>query len=310
MPCCGPRSKAWPRPSRRPRPTPRGCAMPAPREVVVAGNLKFDIAPEAGADRARPALEGDARRRARACSRRSTREGEEASLLAAWRARGRAAAAARRRAAPSAALRRRRRADRRGRLRPVAAQRLGRTRRPRTRPRADVWLGDSMREMPAWYALADVALLGGSFAPLGGQNLIEAAACGCPVVMGPHTFNFADAAELALAAGAAIRVATIEEGVAAGAGARRRATSARQRERCAAWRSRRRIAAPPRAWPRRIAAAAGRRPAPRGCERSAAQQRQRPAPWRCRGRPRRRGCARRSAGDRRARPSAPRAGRW
>ena len=80
---------------------------------------------------------------------------------------------------------------------------------------ADVWLGDSMLEMPAWYALADVALLGGSFAPLGGQNLIEAAACGCPVVMGPHTFNFADAAELALAAGAAIRVATIEEGVAA-----------------------------------------------------------------------------------------------
>ena len=47
--------------------------------------------------------------------------------------------------------------------------------------------------MPAYYALADVALLGGSFAPLGGQNLIEAAACGCPVVMGPHTFNFADA---------------------------------------------------------------------------------------------------------------------
>ena len=55
---------------------------------------------------------------------------------------------------------------------------------------ADVWLGDSMREMPLYYALADVALLGGSFAPLGGQNLIEAAACGCPVVMGPHTFNF------------------------------------------------------------------------------------------------------------------------
>jgi 3-deoxy-D-manno-octulosonic-acid transferase len=50
-----------------------------------------------------------------------------------------------------------------------------------------------------------VALLGGSFAPLGGQNLIEAAACGCPVVMGPHTFNFAEAADLALAAGAAWR---------------------------------------------------------------------------------------------------------
>jgi len=54
---------------------------------------------------------------------------------------------------------------------------------------ADVWLGDSLGEMPLYYALADVALLGGSFAPLGGQNLIEAAACACPVVLGPHTFN-------------------------------------------------------------------------------------------------------------------------
>jgi 3-deoxy-D-manno-octulosonic-acid transferase len=78
---------------------------------------------------------------------------------------------------------------------------------------ADVWLGDSMREMPLYYALADVALLGGSFAPLGGQNLIEAAACGCPVVMGPHTFNFAQAAELSLAAGASLRVHDIAEGV-------------------------------------------------------------------------------------------------
>ena len=78
---------------------------------------------------------------------------------------------------------------------------------------ADVWLGDSMGEMPLYYALAQVALLGGSFAPLGGQNLIEAAACGCAIVMGPHTFNFAEAAELSLAAGAAIRVADMDEGV-------------------------------------------------------------------------------------------------
>ncbi|MBE7365954.1 3-deoxy-D-manno-octulosonic acid transferase [Ramlibacter pallidus] len=78
---------------------------------------------------------------------------------------------------------------------------------------AAVWIGDSLGEMAMYYALADVALLGGSFAPLGGQNLIEAAACGCPVVMGPHTFNFGEAAELSLAAGAARRVAGIEEGV-------------------------------------------------------------------------------------------------
>ena len=78
---------------------------------------------------------------------------------------------------------------------------------------ADVWLGDSLGEMALYYGLADVALLGGSFAPLGGQNLIEAAACGCPVVLGPHTFNFAEAAELACAAGAAQRVPDIGAGM-------------------------------------------------------------------------------------------------
>ena len=78
---------------------------------------------------------------------------------------------------------------------------------------ADVWLGDSLGEMALYYGLGSVALLGGSFAPLGGQNLIEAAACGCPVVMGPHTFNFLEAAELAEAEGAALRVADVREGV-------------------------------------------------------------------------------------------------
>ncbi|MBC7682548.1 MAG: 3-deoxy-D-manno-octulosonic acid transferase [Ferruginibacter sp.] len=79
---------------------------------------------------------------------------------------------------------------------------------------ADVWLGDSLGEMALYYGLADLALLGGSFAPLGGQNLIEAAACGCPVVMGPSTFNFAEAADLAETAGAACRVADMPAAVA------------------------------------------------------------------------------------------------
>jgi 3-deoxy-D-manno-octulosonic-acid transferase len=73
----------------------------------------------------------------------------------------------------------------------------------RQRVRPTVWLGDSLGEMALYYGLSDVALLGGSFAPLGGQNLIEAAACGCPVIMGPHTFNFEQAAELSQACGAA-----------------------------------------------------------------------------------------------------------
>ena len=78
-----------------------------------------------------------------------------------------------------------------------------------------VWLGDSLGEMALYYGLADVALLGGSFEPLGGQNLIEAAACACPLVMGPHTFNFAEVAELAELAGAALRVPSLKQAVAA-----------------------------------------------------------------------------------------------
>ena len=76
-----------------------------------------------------------------------------------------------------------------------------------------LWLGDSLGEMALYYGLSDVALLGGSFAPLGGQNLIESTACGCPVVMGPHTFNFAQAAALAQEAGAAVRVPDMTQAV-------------------------------------------------------------------------------------------------
>ncbi len=80
-------------------------------------------------------------------------------------------------------------------------------------PDSSLWLGDSMGEMAQYYGLADVALLGGSFEPFGGQNLIEAAACACPVVMGPHTYNFAEAAELAQAAGAAFRATSLDKAV-------------------------------------------------------------------------------------------------
>ena len=76
-----------------------------------------------------------------------------------------------------------------------------------------IWLGDSLGEMALYYGLSDAALLGGSFAPLGGQNLIESTACGCPVIMGPHTFNFAEAAQLAQEAGAALRVQDMPQAV-------------------------------------------------------------------------------------------------
>jgi 3-deoxy-D-manno-octulosonic-acid transferase len=71
----------------------------------------------------------------------------------------------------------------------------------------DVLLGDSMGEMFAYYAACDVAFVGGSLMPLGGQNLIEPAALGKPVLIGQHTFNFAESTEDALAAGGAQRVA-------------------------------------------------------------------------------------------------------
>lgn len=80
-----------------------------------------------------------------------------------------------------------------------------RTRDAMPRPEQHVYLGDTMGEMPFYYAACDVALIGGSFMPLGGQNLIEALAAGAPVVVGPHMFNFAEATRLALEAGAAVQ---------------------------------------------------------------------------------------------------------
>ena len=178
--------------------------------VEVSGNIKYDMTPD-------PRLVRRGRDWRRAVARpvvlaASTRDGEEAALLRAWAAL----------AAPRPVLllvpRHPQRFD------AVAAvvrdTGLSLWRRsgwddapPPEAADGDVWLGDSMGEMPLYFGAADVALLGGSFEPLGGQNLIEAAACGCPLVMGPSTFNFAEAAELSLAAGASLRVGDIAEGV-------------------------------------------------------------------------------------------------
>ncbi len=172
--------------------------------VEVCGNIKFDVTPAAD----KLAL-GEEWRRALGTRpiwlAASTREGEEELLLAAWR-----------RAAPPTALlvlvprHPQRFAD----VAALLAQQ-GRSWRRRSAglPEAgtQVWLGDSMGEMAAYYRLADLAFIGGSLLPLGGQNLIEAAACDCPVLVGPHTFNFLQATADAIAAGAARRVADAEE---------------------------------------------------------------------------------------------------
>lgn len=176
----------------------RLAALGAP-SVEVCGNLKFDVEPAAErrqlGESWRQALAGRA-----VWLAASTREGEEVLLLDAWCS------------APGDALlvlvpRHPQRFDEVAGL--LAARGIAYRRRSEGLPTADarVWLGDSMGEMAAYYALADVAFIGGSLLPLGGQNLIEAAACGCPVLVGPHTFNFLSATEDAIAAGAARRVA-------------------------------------------------------------------------------------------------------
>lgn len=176
------------------------------QQVEVAGNLKFDCDPP-------PAqLQAGERLRAQLGSARpvfvagSTREGEEALVLDALE----------RVALPNLLTlivpRHPQRFDevvtlleqrgiayqRRSAGQPVAAQ-------------TAVLLGDSMGELFAYYRAADVAFVGGSLLPFGGQNLIEATAVGCPVLIGPHTWNFADVARQAIACGAAQRVEDVAE---------------------------------------------------------------------------------------------------
>lgn len=73
-------------------------------------------------------------------------------------------------------------------------------------PETQVVLGDSMGELYYYYAACDFTLIGGSLLNFGGQNLIEAAVMGKPILLGEHTFNFADASTNAVKQGAAIRV--------------------------------------------------------------------------------------------------------
>ena len=182
------------------------------RGVRVMGNLKFDITPKPEL-LARGAAWHAALKRPVVLAA-VTREGEEVALLAAWAAQAPAPGAEPARPLLLIVPRHPQRFDEVAALVTQAGLHLRRRSAwadtpPAEAATADVWLGDSLGEMALYYACADVALLGGSFEPLGGQNLIEAAACGCPLLMGPHTFNFAQAAEDALAAGAAERMADL-----------------------------------------------------------------------------------------------------
>ena len=78
--------------------------------------------------------------------------------------------------------------------------------RAKVKPQIKVILGDSMGEMFTYYAACDIAFIGGSLLPFGGQNLIEGATMGKPLLVGPHTYNFEEIAEQAVTQGAALRV--------------------------------------------------------------------------------------------------------
>ena len=186
------------------------------RSVQITGNLKFDMQPpEAGVARGQFLRRAFGNRHVLAAA--STREGEEPLILEAfarWPGADRpalllvprhpqrfdevAAMAAR----AGFSVQRRSALDIEQLASPITA---------------DVVLGDSMGEMAMYYAASDIAYIGGSLIPLGGQNLIEACAVGTPVLMGPHTFNFAQATEDAIAAGACERVANADELMAAAA---------------------------------------------------------------------------------------------
>lgn len=140
----------------------------------------------------------------------STRDGEEALILQAWQA------APRGDALLLLVPRHPERFDRVVTL--AASMGLAVQRRSDGQPVSQgtqVWVGDSMGELFAYYAAADVAFVGGSLLDFGSQNLIEPASIGLPVLIGPSTYNFAEAASLALAAGAARQVADAQSLVSA-----------------------------------------------------------------------------------------------
>jgi 3-deoxy-D-manno-octulosonic-acid transferase len=184
-------------------------------QVAVTGSIKFDVVVPAAS------LATGAQLRAQIGARpvllcASTREGEEELILDAFQ-RALAGDAA---VLPSDALlllvpRHPQRFDAVEQMvatRGMAVQRRGALAQPGgvVAPGTQVLLGDSMGEMFAYYSACDVAFIGGSLQPLGGQNLIEAAALGKPVLIGEHTFNFALVTEQAIEAGGALRIASAD----------------------------------------------------------------------------------------------------
>lgn len=175
------------------------------REITVCGNSKYDVKPSASQ------LETGAMFQKRLHARQawicaSTREGEEALILKAWKP-----------FSDNHALLVivPRHPERFNQVK-VLAETFGfnvqcRSDNQDVAPDTQVWIGDSMGELYAYYSVVQLAFIGGSLLPFGGQNLIEAASMNLPVIFGPHMFNFQQASEQAMAVNAAIEIDTAEQ---------------------------------------------------------------------------------------------------
>ncbi len=180
------------------------------RHVVVTGNLKFDRTAE-------PTLLARGRHWREQIHPRpvvlwaSTRDGEEALL---WRVWERQLAPWPVSAVPPLLVIVPRHPERCAEVAAILARagvRIGRRSETLPQPHHDVWIGDSLGELTAYYAMADAALIGGSWRDFGCQNPLEALAAGCPALVGPSVYNFADVVAKGTACGAILRFANADE---------------------------------------------------------------------------------------------------
>ncbi len=180
------------------------CLGASTSKVIVTGSLKFDLtAPEASLDLAKKLKQDWQLDNRPVLFAASTHEPEELEILTAFKA----LHAEFPRALLIIAPRHPERFDRVAAL--IEEQGLSYTRRSLNQTgnsTTSVFLADSMGEMWTWYALSKMAFVGGSLSENGGHNPLEAASLGVPVVMGSHTFNFAQIVELLKEAGALVQV--------------------------------------------------------------------------------------------------------
>lgn len=163
-----------------------------PERVVVTGNLKSDLLPEASDDAGwRERLGLGARDRLWIAG--STHRGEETMVLDAF-VRAKASHAG------LALLVAPRHPERAGEVEELIHERglvaVRRSRLPRERKPGAITILDTVGELAQIYALAEVVFVGGSLVPVGGHNVLEPAMRGKPVLFGPHTSNFREGAEL------------------------------------------------------------------------------------------------------------------